>query len=60
MGNLYSVLNSASQSLQAFEKAIDVTQNNVTNANSPGYADQVPQMISEDFQSQTGHQLGRS
>ncbi len=58
MGNLFSVLNSASQSLQAFEKAIDVTQNNVTNANSPGYADQVPQLISQDFQSQTGINSG--
>jgi flagellar hook-associated protein 1 FlgK len=54
MGNLFSALNSASQSLQAFERAIDVTQNNVTNANSPGYADQVPQLISQDFQSNTG------
>ena len=58
MGNLYSVLNSASQSLQAFERAIDVTQNNVTNANSPGYADQVPQLISQDFQSNTGVNAG--
>ena len=58
MGNLYSVLNSASQSLQAFEKAIDVTQNNVTNANSPGYAEQVPQLISQAFQSQTGINSG--
>ncbi|MGP0075341.1 MAG: flagellar hook-associated protein FlgK [Bryobacteraceae bacterium] len=51
MGNLFSALDSASQSLQAFERAMDVTQNNVTNANSPGYADQVPQMISQSFQS---------
>ena len=58
MGNLYSVLNSASQSLQAFEQAIDVTQNNVTNANSPGYADQVPQLISQDFESITGVNFG--
>ena len=58
MGNLFSVLNSASQSLQAFEKAIDVTQNNVTNANSPGYANQVPEFISQDFQSITGINSG--
>ena len=58
MGNLFSVLNSASQSLQAFEQAIDVTQNNVTNANSPGYAEQVPQLISQDFQSITGVNSG--
>jgi flagellar hook-associated protein 1 len=54
MGNLYSILNSAGQSLQAFEQAMDVVQNNVTNANSPGYANQVPDLISQSFQSNTG------
>ncbi|MGB6940867.1 MAG: flagellar hook-associated protein FlgK [Bryobacteraceae bacterium] len=58
MGNLFSVLNSAGQSLEAFTRAIDVTQNNVTNANSPGYADQVPQLISQDFQSNAGSTAG--
>jgi flagellar hook-associated protein 1 len=58
MGNLFTALNSASQSLQAFERAMDVTENNVTNANSPGYADQVPQLISQGFQSNTGAQDG--
>ena len=58
MGSLFSVLNSTSQSLQAFEPAMDVTENNVTNANSPGYADQVPQMISQDFQSNAGPAIG--
>ncbi len=54
MGSLFAALNSASNSLQAFERAIDVTQNNVTNANSPGYAEQVPQLISQAFQPNTG------
>jgi flagellar hook-associated protein 1 len=54
MGGLYSILDSTSQSLQAFEQGMDVTQNNVTNANSPGYADQVPEMVSQAFQSDTG------
>ena len=58
MGSLFSALNSASQSLQAFGRAIDVTQNNVTNANSPGYADQVPQLISQSYQSNTGVSTG--
>jgi flagellar hook-associated protein 1 FlgK len=58
MGNLFSALTSASQSLQAFGQAIDVTQNNVTNANSPGYADQVPQLISQGFESNTGINFG--
>jgi len=54
MGSLFSILNSTSNSLQAFERAMDVTENNVTNANSPGYADQVPQMLSQSFQSNAG------
>ena len=58
MGSLFSALNSTGQSLEAFQRAIDVTQNNVTNANSPGYADQVPQLISQDFQSNTGVSAG--
>jgi flagellar hook-associated protein 1 len=55
MGSLFSALSSAGQSLQAFEQAIDVVQNNVTNANSPGYADQVPELVSQSFQ--TGNQV---
>ena len=54
MGSLFSILNSTGNSLQAFERAMDVTENNVTNANSPGYADQVPQLISQNFQSNAG------
>jgi flagellar hook-associated protein 1 FlgK len=54
MGSLFSILDSTSQSLQAFTRAMDVTENNVTNANSPGYADQVPQMLSQGFQSNGG------
>jgi len=54
MGSLFSALNSASQSLKAFEQAMDVTQNNVTNANAPGYTDQVPEMISQDYQYPAG------
>ena len=58
MGSLFSALDSASQSLQAFERAMDVTQNDVTNANSPGYANQVPELISQDFQTDTGVNSG--
>jgi flagellar hook-associated protein 1 len=54
MGSLFSALSSAGQSLQAFEQAIDVVQNNVTNANSPGYAEQVPELISESYQTTNG------
>jgi flagellar hook-associated protein 1 FlgK len=54
MGTLFTALNSTSQSLKAFEQAMDVVQDNVTNANSPGYAAQVPEMISQAFQAGTG------
>jgi len=54
VGSLFSALDSASSALDAFQRAVDVTQNNVTNANSPGYAVQVPVFQSEDFQSGNG------
>lgn len=49
MGNLFSALNSAASAIEAFQQSIDVTQNNVTNANSPGYAKQVPILQSIDY-----------
>jgi flagellar hook-associated protein 1 FlgK len=42
MSDLFATLDSASSAITAFQKAIDVTSNNVTNANTPGYAKQVP------------------
>jgi flagellar hook-associated protein 1 FlgK len=54
VGSLFSALNSASSALVAFQQAVDTTQNNVTNANSPGYADQVPEFQARDFQSADG------
>ena len=40
MPNLFASLAATSGSLSAFEKALEVTQNNVTNASTPGYARQ--------------------
>ena len=54
MGSLFSALDSASSALEAFQRAVDVTQNNVANANSPGYATQVPIFQAESFQSSNG------
>jgi flagellar hook-associated protein 1 FlgK len=54
MGSLFSALTTASQSLQAIDLAINVTNNNVANANSPGYAEQVPEFIAQDFQPNSG------
>jgi flagellar hook-associated protein 1 len=54
VGSLFSALDSASSALDAFQRAVDVTQNNVANANSPGYAAQVPTFQAESFQSTNG------
>jgi flagellar hook-associated protein 1 len=58
MGSIFSALNSVSDALQAFQQSIDVTQNNVTNANSPGYAKQVPTLESLNFQAAGGYAGG--
>ena len=54
MGNLFSALGTAGDALRAFQDALDVTQNNVTNASSPGYAKQVPTLDSLSFQPDNG------
>ena len=58
MGTLFGVLGSASDALRAFQRGVDVTQNNVTNANSPGYAKQVPALESQPFNPATGLEGG--
>jgi len=54
VGSLFSALNTAAGALSAFNKAIDVTQNNVANANTPGYAQQNPLMEAVNIQSANG------
>ena len=54
MGNLFSALGSAANALQAFQTALNVTQNNVENSNTPDYATQVPVFDSLSFQPQNG------
>ena len=54
MGNLFSALGSAGNALQAFQTALEVTQNNVENSNTPDYAAQVPGFDSLSFQPQNG------
>lgn len=41
MSSLFSMLTSAASSMSVFENAMAVTQNNVSNASTAGYADQV-------------------
>jgi len=59
MADLIGSLNAASNALDAFQQAITVTQNNVTNANTPGYAKQVPVLQALPFD-QVGGQAGGS
>src|SRR5277367_4485981 len=54
MGTLFSALSTAANALTAFNQAIDVTQNNVANANTPGYAVQNPVMEADAIQSYNG------
>jgi flagellar hook-associated protein 1 FlgK len=54
LGSLFSALHTAAGAISAFQQAIDVTENNVANANSPGYAKQIPGMESVDIQSPNG------
>ncbi|HMD50620.1 MAG TPA: flagellar basal body protein, partial [Bryobacteraceae bacterium] len=54
MGSLFSALSTAADALSAFNKAIDVTQNNVANANTPGWAAQNPVMEAVSIQSSNG------
>jgi len=42
MGTLFAGLRSSAGALDALNQAIDVTQNNVDNASTPGYASQTP------------------
>lgn len=54
MGSLAASLTNAANALQVFEGALDVTQNNVTNADTPGYASQVPTLTAQPFNVTTG------
>src|SRR5437588_6425227 len=54
MGSLFGALTSAAGAIEAFQRAVDVTQNNVSNANTPGYAKQIPMLDSLAFQPENG------
>ncbi len=54
MGGLFSSLNSSVEALRAIESALAVSQNNVSNANTPGYARQIAQFNSQAFNLSAG------
>lgn len=47
--NLLSLLGSTANTLSAYDQVLQVTQNNVANASTPGYASQSLQLVSEPF-----------
>lgn len=47
--SLFGALNASANSLEAFSRALAVTQNNVTNANTPGYVRQRPTLLPKLF-----------
>ncbi len=52
--SLFSALSSTANALSAFEQALSVTQNNVNNASTAGYARQVPVLQALPFEQGTG------
>ena len=54
MSDLFASLESASGALRAFQTSVDVSQNNVTNASTPGFARQDPVLISQPFELNSG------
>lgn len=49
MGGLFGALDSSLSALQAFQNALDVTQNNVSNASTPGYSSQIATFEAQSF-----------
>jgi flagellar hook-associated protein 1 FlgK len=49
MGNLTTSLINSSNALEAYGGALEVIQNNVTNANTPGYANQLVTLVAQPF-----------
>jgi flagellar hook-associated protein 1 FlgK len=49
MGGLFRSLSSSVEALRTIESALAVSQNNVSNANTPGYARQIAQLDSQPF-----------
>src|SRR5262245_20931152 len=47
--SLFGALNNSVEALKAFENALAVSQNNVSNANTPGYARQTAILNSQSF-----------
>ncbi len=54
MSSLGSALMNAANSMQAFTQSLTVIENNITNANTPGYAEQDQLLVAQPFDPQYG------
>jgi flagellar hook-associated protein 1 FlgK len=54
MGGLFGALANSLSAIEAFQNALDVTQNNVSNASTPGYASQIATFEAQSFDPQGG------
>jgi len=54
MGSLFANLNSSANALAAFQRSLEIAQNNVSNASTAGYAKQLPTLNALPFQLQAG------
>lgn len=54
MGTLFTTLNTGAGALHALDQALQISQNNVTNASTPGFAAQSPSLQSLPFQPSQG------
>src|SRR5580658_6562947 len=54
MGTLFGTLNNSLDAIEAFQTALNVSQNNVSNASTPGYARQVANLEALPFDTSSG------
>jgi flagellar hook-associated protein 1 FlgK len=54
MGSLFGTLNNSLEAIQAFQTALSVSQNNVSNSSTPGYARQVANLEALPFDPSNG------
>lgn len=54
MGSITSALPTAGNAMSVFERSFDVIENNITNANAPGYAEQVQSLTPLPFDPSEG------
>ncbi len=54
MGSLFGILDNSLEAIEAFQSALNVSQNNVSNASTPGYAAQIATFEAQPFDPSEG------